>query len=374
MERNIQEDPLLHINRIWGPKVQAKALYEMVHNGLSSRELAERNPHFASDRTYRRLYRHFQLYGEIPHQTAMRKKRNRLKVHRRQMPMDVQTILLQRARVYPTSYLHEFQTFLDVNNFGYYSIKTIERVLQDANLSRAVLARNAIQQDAMRQQAFLDQISLIQSIDMFIMVDETHKDRKAGSRRYGWGERGSLHLVMEVFNNPVEKLYTVIAAADVNGFIEEACQTVLRPATVNTDMKLAYIENFLLPVLGRFDNLEPRSVVTMDNASINEKLAIERMINSVGAIIIWNAPFSPQYHPIERAFKDYKDDLKSNTDNEGRSWYDTHLKALRSVRREKMMKYICSAWGFPNKDEDDNDVKTLVQILLLAAVVVCLIS
>ena len=86
MERNIQEDPLLHINRIWGPKVQAKALYEMVHNGLSSRDLAERNPHFASERTYRRLYRHFQLYGEIPHQTAMRKKRNRLKVHRRQMP------------------------------------------------------------------------------------------------------------------------------------------------------------------------------------------------------------------------------------------------------------------------------------------------
>lgn len=360
-----REDPWLHAARRWGPRVQAKALYEMVVNGRSSSELAERNPDFASYKTYDRLLKHFQLYGEIPHQTEARKHRNRNKMYIGNLSIPVQNILLQRARSCPTSYLHEYQGFLEINGHGWYSVNTISRFLRSQGLTRAVLLRAAIQQDAFRQQQFLDQVSCIPSLDMFIMVDETHKDRKAGSRAHGWGPKGSLHLVMEVFNDPYQTLYTLIAAADCNGFVEEACYTVLRPETVTAETKRHYIRNYLLPVLGSFENNEPRSVVTMDNAAINEKLEIERMIHSVGAIILWNAPFSPQYHPIERAFKDYKDSLKCQFTG---SWYDRHLSALRNIGGEKLTNYMCSAWGFDNYRTNDSNQRKMLQITLLIAV------
>jgi|SaaInlV_150m_DNA_2_1039686.scaffolds.fasta_scaffold19516_1 hypothetical protein len=54
---------------------------------------------------------------------------------------------------------------------------------------------------------------------------------------------------MEVFNDPCQKLYTLKAAADCNGFVEEACMTVLRPETLTAETKMHYIRNYLLPVL-----------------------------------------------------------------------------------------------------------------------------
>jgi transposase len=174
-----QEDPWLHAARRWGPHVQAKAIYEMVANGRSCRELAARNPEFASFQTYARLYNHFQLYGEIPHQTKVRRQRNRNKTYKGILSISVQNILLQRATNCPTSYLHEFQEFLEVNGHGWYSVDTISRFLRSKGLSRAILLKSAIQQDAILQQQFLDEVSCIPSLDMFNMVDETHTDRKA---------------------------------------------------------------------------------------------------------------------------------------------------------------------------------------------------
>ena len=87
--------------------------------------------------------------------------------------------------------------------------------------------------------------------------------------------------------------YTLIAAADINGFIVSACHTVLRDTisdegaagTVDGDYFLYWVKNYLCPVLGNYERGEPRSIVYMDNASTHMADEVEDAIRGVGAIL-----------------------------------------------------------------------------------------
>jgi len=66
--------------------------------------------------------------------------------------------------------------------------------------------------------------------------------------------------------------YTLIAAANINGFIPSACHTVLRDqiseegaaGTVDSDYFLYWVKKYLFPYLGSYEHGEARSVVYMD--------------------------------------------------------------------------------------------------------------
>ena len=68
-----------------------------------------------------------------------------------------------------------------------------------------------------------------------------------------------------------------------------------------------------------FNGSNPHSVVIMDNASIHHIDGIVDMITSIGALVIFLPPYSPDYNPIEEAFskvktliKAYESDLEMN--------------------------------------------------------------
>lgn len=108
--------------------------------------------------------------------------------------------------------------------------------------------------------------------------------------------------------------------------------------------------------------------VKTDNASVNEKYEIEQLIHAAGAIIIWTAPYSPQLHPIEPCFEDYKDVLKSDDVATARHWYEAHLIALRnSVNRTKMLSYMRHCWHY---QIPDNLSECKEQEMALAALIV----
>ena len=64
--------------------------------------------------------------------------------------------------------------------------------------------------------------------DRFITIDETHRDRNTARRRRGWGRKWNSGgvTVWSWFENVAR--YTLIATADINGFIPCACYTVMR--------------------------------------------------------------------------------------------------------------------------------------------------
>ena len=182
--------------------------------------------------------------------------------------------------------------------------------------------------------------------ERLIMIDETHKDRNAARRRRGWKKRNTDAETTEWFQSCVR--YTLMAAADIRGFIVSACHTVLRDqiseegaaGTVDGDYFLYWIKEYLCPVLGNFEMGEPRSVVLMDNASTHMSEEVEEAIAATGAILIYAAPYSPHLNPIENYFALYKAYLKRNGGRMGDDWLNVHYEALLTVDRDTGINYF----------------------------------
>jgi hypothetical protein len=144
-----------------------------------------------------------------------------------------------------------------------------------------------------------------------------------------------------VFDYEPAREYTFIGACDVNGFIEEACDAVMRGSgmqheigsdltgTVGTERVELWIEECLVPILGDFVKGEPRSVVILDNASVHHSQKIQDLITGAGAIILYLSPYSPDKNPIELMFNEWKKVLRRQEFNP--SWYDTHIQGVRAI-------------------------------------------
>ena len=62
----------------------------------------------------------------------------------------------------------------------------------------------------------------------------------------------------------------------------------------------------LIPVLVPFDGVSPNSIVVMDNASIHHVDSVVETILSVGALVRFLPPYSPDMNPIEEVFGEVK--------------------------------------------------------------------
>ena len=67
----------------------------------------------------------------------------------------------------------------------------------------------------------------------------------------------------------------------------------------------AYVKHFLLP------NLKEGQVVVMDNLQVHKSKKVRKLIESVGASVLFLPPYSPDFSPIEEAFSKIKAILRS---------------------------------------------------------------
>jgi len=89
-----------------------------------------------------------------------------------------------------------------------------------------------------------------------------------------------------------------------------ACQ--FTDGTTNGDLFQDFVEKDLLTQLLPFNGSNSKSVVVMDNASVHHSQAILDLVSSVGAILIYLPPYSPDLNPIEEAFSYVKAYLKAH--------------------------------------------------------------
>ena len=100
-----------------------------------------------------------------------------------------------------------------------------------------------------------------------LFIDESAKDANAARRRRAWSPFGITPIVDAPMVREFDKRYTLIAACNWEGFVQEACHIVEREhgkddpnpdrGTVDTGRFEQYLEDFVVPVLGELSYRNP---------------------------------------------------------------------------------------------------------------------
>ena len=140
----------------------------------------------------------------------------------------------------------------------------------------------------------------IYTADMFIFLDETGTDRRDALRRYAYSWRGLPALAHKLL---VRGQYlSSIAIMSSSGVLD--CQVA--QGTVDGDVFYDFVQSRVLPHLMPFNGINPHSVLVLDNASIHHVDGIVRMVESVGGLVLFLPPYSPDFNPIEELFSKLK--------------------------------------------------------------------
>lgn len=175
------------------------------------------------------------------------------------------------------------------------------------------------------------------------------------ARKYAYMLRGGKdNNVSDIFDPTGQNSYTLIAAANINGFVPAACRMVQRSkdsddldpthGTVDAD---AFF-NDLLPVLGNYENCEPNSVVLMDNAPTHLDPEVRIVIEAAGAKLIYTPACSPDLIFIEYDFRMYKSYLRRHFREARENPMQVHLDALGYVAFEDQCRIFNHIGCFQN--------------------------
>ena len=205
----------------------------------------------------------------------------------------------------PSIYLDEVQEHLFNATGTWVSLSTICRTVQRLGFTRKKLTKIAMQQSDELRGQFMMEISVFEP-EMIVWVDETGSDRRNAVRSYGYSLRG-----MRAFSRVLRvggKRLNAIAAMSLQG-VEDI---YIAEGTVNGDVFEDFTRTTLLPLLQPFNGINHNSVVVMDNASIHHMDRIIEMIHSIGALVRFLPPYSPDLNPIEEVFSKVKSFLRAN--------------------------------------------------------------
>jgi len=88
------------------------------------------------------------------------------------------------------------------------------------------------------------------------------------------------------------KTTTLVAGLRMTGMVAP----MVLDGPINGDWFEAYVNQVLAPELRRGD------VVIMDNLSSHKRASVRELIEAAGARLLFLAPYSPDFNPIEKAF------------------------------------------------------------------------
>lgn len=146
--------------------------------------------------------------------------------------------------------------------------------------------------DDKKRSEYLEKIKEIDE-DKLVYIDESGIDNNI-SKDYGWSKRGQ-----PIKAKKSGKYYirtNIVAGLNENKSIAPLVFT----GSCNTELFNAWIEQFLIK------ELKPDQVVIMDNASFHKSTKTRELIESVGCILLYLPPYSPDLNLIEKFWANMK--------------------------------------------------------------------
>jgi transposase len=148
------------------------------------------------------------------------------------------------------------------------------------------------------------------------------------ARRYARGPRGQRIVCKTPHGH--WKILSTIAALTLDGIVT-ACTF---DGATDTEMFLAFVESFLLPVL------RPGQIVVIDNLPAHKSQKIDRLIESVGARVMRLPPYSPDFNPIEMAIAKIKSWLRKAAERSVDTLIPSIGDAVRSITPDDARGFI----------------------------------
>lgn len=247
--------------------------------------------------TVRRTLRRFDSQGTV-------EKKAYSCASRKKMSANDQLHLLELVLENPGMYLKEMKKELQARG-TYVDESTVCMFLKESRFSRKKMRLVAIQQSEELRARYLAEFALY-SPDMLVFVDETGSNRKDAMRKFGYSLRGQRCICKKLLVRG-QRVSAIAALSTIR-----VLDVKFVHGSVNGETFSKFIELNLLPHLLPFNGCNPNSIVVLDNASIHYHEKVLRLISSVGALLIYLPPYSPDLNPIEEAFSSAKYYLKAN--------------------------------------------------------------
>ena len=261
---------------------------------------------FGSGPQMRRWWYYFQKYGYVPEEKT-KYKRTSTRMGKRLKKMSQWTAthtrnLREIIEDDPDLYLDELQFVFWELGHGFWSAKHLwEKLTMELGYSLQVAADKSYSADCEERQEFTQALKeRIIHPRQLILMDESQKDRNSSRRRRSWSKKGISPSRHAYFDGDGMR-YTFLAVADIDGFIIDGCSTIEQAhgaedsnttrGTVDQERFELYIKEKVIPLMGRYDKGEPRSILVIDNASIHQRIRELIEHPDVGGKVIFTAPY-----------------------------------------------------------------------------------
>ena len=272
-----------------------RIVYQSVINGKSVKDISDNL--FLSQSTVYRILNRFERTGNVSPDLPTPKSRC---LHDHDIFIIVQ-LLSER----PSCYLREIQHELLQITGTIASMATICRDLKRLGFTRKKVKYIALQRCKIMRAEYQCHVSMYNS-SSFVFIDESGSDIKDCRRRYGYALQGYPAKSVNFMNRG--KRYSAIGIITTTSFLD--CYIV--EGSVNGDIFYHFVQSALLPHLIPFNGSNPNSIVILDNCSIHHIKDTIDLIHSVGALVFFLPPYSPDLMPIEECFNKVKIFLKEH--------------------------------------------------------------
>jgi transposase len=219
------------------------------------------------------------------------------KTREREMDKSHVDVLLEIVTKNPWLYLDEIADSLYERCKVRYQPQYCWKVLHAEGFSRKKMQRVAQQRDEEKRHLFFLRLSeILTDRSQLVFLDETARDDAKLRRMRGWG-KGKARVECRSLHTHGSHI-SILALYGLSGFISHDWK---KGAYKAHDFMAAF-ETMVVPHLGQYPG--PNSILVLDNCTIHHSYEQElvSLVHSVGAEVIFLAPYSPIDNPIEFAF------------------------------------------------------------------------
>ncbi|KAF7575084.1 DDE-3 multi-domain protein [Pyrenophora tritici-repentis] len=190
----------------------------------------------------------------------------------------------------PGAYMDEMRDFLYDEYDVRISLASVYRELEKMRWSRKLATKRAKEQSEPLRRLYLARMAQHYKAEQIVALDESACNERTGDRNFRRSERWSL-----------------LPAMTIDGYISYK----IFQGAITSEILEDFLEFQVLPFCNPHPG--PASVIVLDNASIHRSERVRVLCQSAGVLLEYLPPYSPDFNPIEKSFKQLKGWMKRNS-------------------------------------------------------------